>query len=455
MSGKKLTHLTGTFLIQADAAFLNGAGLGEGEDQNVTIPKTFRDGKNEVPYVSAQAWRRWLRNTLIEETKWQASELKAIGWNPKGNVNKIAAELNPVDFVEDDIFGYMRAEKGQGLRSKEGEEGEEDVETRTKSIMRASPFMSSILISLRTTGWKGRDEGFVHLTKYDPKALAEADIKRFLSVPSKSKTDVWDELREYDKALYETAKVCVDKNELGELRRLLLDKAKDKGELDFIKNPCSPLPYTTRFYHTNLQGVFCLNYGRLGVFWNLGDRIELEESIAKRLLLEEKIKDVTKEEAYKSLSDDGKIGRIYMLADKVKPAPKDRAIALIKALAVLRGGAKQAQFGTDVSPKVLVIAGLTCGNPIFNNLFRDDQEGPVLKVETLKEIIQDYTDRILTPVFIGIRTGYLKNENEVKTLDGMEIKPKVTSEGSKNNPPVKIIVKTPIDVALAIGQYLQ
>ncbi|MBW2046013.1 MAG: hypothetical protein JRI96_14220 [Deltaproteobacteria bacterium] len=72
MKEKKLTHVAGTFLIQADAAFLNGAGLGEGEDQNVTIPKTFRDGRNEVPYVSAQAWKRWLRNTFIDETGWMA-----------------------------------------------------------------------------------------------------------------------------------------------------------------------------------------------------------------------------------------------------------------------------------------------------------------------------------------------------------------------------------------------
>jgi len=58
MSEKKPTHVAGTFLIQADAAFLNGAGLGEGEDRNVTIPKSFRDGRNEIPYVSAQAWKK-------------------------------------------------------------------------------------------------------------------------------------------------------------------------------------------------------------------------------------------------------------------------------------------------------------------------------------------------------------------------------------------------------------
>ena len=51
-----LTHIAGTFVIHADASFLNGAGLGDGEDRNVTIPKTLRDDKYSVPYVSSQAW---------------------------------------------------------------------------------------------------------------------------------------------------------------------------------------------------------------------------------------------------------------------------------------------------------------------------------------------------------------------------------------------------------------
>src|SRR5947207_2697781 len=107
----QLTHVSGTFLIQADGAFLNGAGIDpRREDKNTTVPKSYRDGiGNRVPYVSAQAWRRWLRNTLIEETGWPASELRAIDLSAKGTTNKIAGELNPVDYAEDDIFGYMRA----------------------------------------------------------------------------------------------------------------------------------------------------------------------------------------------------------------------------------------------------------------------------------------------------------------------------------------------------------
>jgi len=460
MSEKKLSHVAGTFLIQADAAFLNGAGLGEGEDRNVTIPKTFRDGRNEVPYVSAQAWKRWLRNTFIEETGWFASEPRAIGWNPKGNVNKIAAELNPVDFPEDDIFGYMRAEAGQGGRAAEAEEefeeGKGASRGRTKSVMRASPFMASLLVSLRSTGWRGQDEGFVHLTKYDPQALAEAEIERFLSAASEKKKQdkkksVWERLKEFDDNFTNKAKSYADNNDLDGLRNLLSEKAKEKGkEVNFIENPCSPLPYTTRFYNTDLQGIFCLDYSRLGVYWNLGDRIELEETKAKNLIREGKINDVTKEEPYKTLSDNGKIGKVYKVTDMVKVTPKDRASALFKALAVLRGGAKQAQFGTDVSPKVLILAGLTCGNPIFNHLFKDDQEGPIFKVETFKEIIKDYADRIVTSVLIGVRSGYLKNEREVKALNNTKVS---TGEG-KDKKEVEILVMTPVEAAQKIGEVL-
>jgi CRISPR/Cas system-associated protein Cas7 (RAMP superfamily) len=456
MSEKKLTHVAGTFLIQADASFLNGAGLGEGEDRNVTVPKTFRDGRNEVPYVSAQAWKRWLRNTLIEETGWPTSESKAIGWNPKGNVNKIAAALNPVDFAEDDIFGYMRAAAGQGRRlNEEEEEGEELVTVRTKSVMRASPFMASLLVSLRLAGWRGQDEGFVHLEKYDPIALAWAEVERFLSTVSNKTQDkkkiVWERLNEFGDDFVKQAKTHADKGELNDLRNLLLKKAKEKGkEVNFIESPCSPLPYTTRFYNTNLQGIFCLDYSRLGIYWNLGDRIELEEAKAKEMLNENKIMDVTSEEPYKRLSEDGKMGKVYRITKEIKPTSKERASALLKALAVLRGGAKQAQFGTDVSPKMLVLAGLTCGNPIFNHLFKEDMEGLVFKVETFKEIIQDYADRIVTPVLIGIRSGYLKNEVDVKALH----KTKVSIGEGENKREVEILVKTPVEASKKIGEYL-
>jgi CRISPR-associated protein Cst2 len=227
----------------------------------------------------------------------------------------------------------------------------------------------------------------------------------------------------------------------------------------FIQNATSPLPYTTRFYNTNLQAIFSLNYSRLGVFWNIGDRIELEDSKAKEFLKKKTIKDVTNEKPFSALSDDGALGKIYALTDHNER--KNRAGALLTALSVLRGGAKQAQFGTDVAPKVLVLAGLNCGNPIFNHLFRDDGDGLVVKVDALSEVIADYSDRIATPVIIGLRAGYLKNETDVRELSGhykvgkgeATKLTKLTDE-NKEQSEIEIKVTTPLEAAKLMGELL-
>lgn len=468
----KVTHVAGTFLIQADGAFLNGAGLGEGEDRNVTIPKTFRDGRNDVPYVSAQAWKRWLRTTAVQEAGWRPSEPQAIGWNPKGNVNKIAAQLNPAEFPEDDIFGYMRAQEGQGRRRDVDAEEEEEQEgdRKVKAVMRASPFAASLLVSLRSTGWRGEDEGFVHLNRYDARALAEAEVERFLAADGgktkDKKKDVWSRLQASDKAFAVQVRSAADELNLDRVRALLSDKAKETGnEVRFIENATSPLPYTTRFYNTHLQGVFCLDYARLGVFWNVGDRLELEEAKARSLLAEGRIEDVTKQQPYDALTQNGRIGRVYRLVN-VTRVRKQRAAGLFKALAVLRGGAKQAQFGTDVAPKALILAGLTCGNPILNHMFRDEGDGPALRIDTLKEVIADYADRIVTPVLVGMRVGYLKNDSEIRALAGWYQVTRETGECSaaKLHGPldqaaeqgqwVQVRVMTPVDAARCMGDLV-
>jgi CRISPR-associated autoregulator DevR family len=472
---RRLTHVAGTFAIQADGAFLNGAGLGEGEDRNVTVPKTFFDGRNRVPYVSAQAWKRWLRITASQEAGWPQSEPQAIGWNPKGNVNKIAGMLNPVEFPEDDIFGYMRAQEGQGRRkaAEDEDEEEEDGGVPTKAVMRASPFAASLLVSLRSEGWKGEDEGFVHLTKYDVTALANAELERFLSAfPEKrqdKRTDTWKRLEQFDQSWSVQVRSAADSGDLDGLRALLSEKAKEKGrDVKFIENATSPLPYSTRFYNTNLQAVFCLDYSRLGVFWNLGDRVELEPSKAKKFVQEKVIEDVSLNDEYKALTQNGRLGRIYRRVNGEKER-KSRASELLNALAVLRGGAKQAQFGTDVSPKALLLCGLTCGNPILNHLFSDSGGGPTFRVETFKEVICDYSDRIATPVLVGLRTGYFRNQEDVEKLNGWWRVERETKAGGSFNTKslqgplkerapdgewVEIRVMTPPEAARYMGELL-
>lgn len=315
----KLNNIAGALLIDATATFLNGAGLGLGEDKNVTIPKTYREKVNnrmeEVPYVSAQSWRRWLRDTTNEENNWAPSELRAIGeGSEKGSTNKIATELNPIEFPEDDIFGYMKA----GSRNEE-------------SVQRTSPFKSSILRGIKNMRAVNTDEAFVHLKEG------------------------------------------------------------------------TPLPYSTKFYSTHLEGFFNLEYYRLGMYDNLGSKQELASEL------------VTKHEEGLNKSDlGGKFAR-YELKN-AEQNRKRNAAGLLKGLAFLRGGAKQAAFGADVSPKVLILAGLESANPIFNNLFIGTGERPILNIRALEQLANDYKNKLATPIYIGIRAGYLENEDEVNAL---------------------------------------
>ncbi|GJM36442.1 MAG: type I-B CRISPR-associated protein Cas7/Cst2/DevR [Saprospiraceae bacterium] len=314
-----LNNIAGTFLIDARAAFLNGAGLGSGEDRNKVIPKTFRERVNgrleEVPYVSAQAWRRWLRNTTNEENNWSPSELESIGKSDKGSTSKISTKLNPISYPEDDLFGYMRSGSGS-----------------EESVQRTSPFKNSILKGIPGMRVLNNDEAFVHLKEG------------------------------------------------------------------------TPLPYSTRFYSTHLEGFFNLEYYRLGVYDNLGSHVEL----AKEFL----------DEYNEKLQEDSIYGKFkrYTL-NNPESSRKTRAAGLLKGLVHLRGGAKQAAFGSDVAPKAIILAGMECANPVFNDLFDGSGEKPSLKISTLLEIVEDYKTKLATKVYIGIRAGYLANEEEVKKLD--------------------------------------
>ncbi|WP_437917927.1 type I-B CRISPR-associated protein Cas7/Cst2/DevR [Sphingobacterium sp. LRF_L2] len=319
----KLNNITGALLIDATATFLNGAGLGVQEDKNRVIPKTYKEKVNnrleDVPYVSAQAWRRWLRDTCNEENNWNPSELRAVGeGSEKGTTNKISTELNPIEFPEDDLFGYMKA----------GAKGEE-------SVQRTSPFKSSILKGIKNMRTINIDEAFVHLKEG------------------------------------------------------------------------TPLPYSTKFYSAHLEGFFNLEFYRLGVYDNLGSKQELSSDIAEK-----------HSDKLNRSSLGAKFSR-YELKNGEENR-RNNASGLLKGLAYLRGGAKQAAFGADVSPKVLILAGLESANPIFNNLFIGTGEKPILNVELLLELSNDYKNKLATPIYVGFRKGYLQNEDEIneKLKDG-------------------------------------
>ncbi len=398
---KQMTHIIGTFLISGNGAFLNSPGI----ENDVTVPKTFytldeRGKQVRVPYVSSQAWKRWLRETFKEENPEEPqANIKVLQVDEKKHTpKKIGTDMNPITCIEDDIFGYMRTEKKDKDEGDNTGENDEDNDTSVntgekekkkkntvKPLVRTSPFQASILASIRKIASRTQDEGWVKPTG------ATQEI--------------------------------IDKN---------------------IEYTTDSLPYKTEFYDTNLQGIFGLAYHRLGVFRNEGDRIELDVKLAEQCLEKGDIKRINGE------------SKIYELVNNDR---KERTSKILKALVNMRGGAKQTAFATPVHPQVIILAGLSCGNLIFNNLFKDTVDGPILNIEALKEILNDYKDRLATKVYIGVRTGYLNPENEkrLKFISNHSIQQNLAEKKDETEKietwgeGITVIITTPIQ---AVSQFI-
>jgi len=137
-------------LIDAPASALNNAGgIRDELYGNKVAVKAIRSGGKVYPYVSAQAFRYWLRTTL---------ENSSFGWKaaPVYREEKVAyTDANPIKWWDDDLFGYMRAPGSSGKKArKEDPEYQKltplDVDTKgnEQTVTRVSPFRVSTLVSI-------------------------------------------------------------------------------------------------------------------------------------------------------------------------------------------------------------------------------------------------------------------------------------------------------------------
>jgi CRISPR-associated protein Cst2 len=119
-------NVVGFVLIDAPHSALNNDQADPAAaDENELPTKVIKRGRESIPYVSAQAWRYWWRNTLENKFDWKMS--------PIIREKKIAfTSANPFSYSDDDVFGYMRAVKR--------EEG--------GTLTRLSPLKTSPLISV-------------------------------------------------------------------------------------------------------------------------------------------------------------------------------------------------------------------------------------------------------------------------------------------------------------------
>ena len=289
--------VVGFMLVDAPHSALNNAGADAGDrTENIVRVKSIRRGKKVYPYVSGQALRYWWRDTLEKKYGWTLSPIE--------RQKKIAfTSANPIEYDDDDVFGYMRA-----LKAKEG-----------GTVTRISPLKTSPLISVI---------GQIPTQDFGVMARHEGD----------------------------------------------------------------PVPYEHEFYSTVLKGIFSLDLDNLGVFY-------ADEKTGYKNMYP-KLEEVAEE---KGLTKDEESGK-WIMSDDIR---LKRAQEVIKALPYLQGGAKLTSHLTDVSPKFLVLAAIDSGNHIFMNIVKEDNGEPVIDIEALEEVINEYSDCYLTDIYIGHRKGFM------------------------------------------------
>lgn len=198
-----MAHVNGLWLVDAPASALNNQGAVEGgRTDNVVGVKFIRTKSGAYPYVSAQAFRYWLRETLRNtDAEWRAA--------PIFREAKIAyTDSNPIEYWDDDLFGYMRAasKKADAKAAREATERANETETDTE-ITRGSPFKVGTLVS-----------------------IAPVYITDDFGVMSRQDADAGSVLA-------------------GQAR------------------PADPVPHEHQFYQATLKGLFDLDLHACGTFW--------------------------------------------------------------------------------------------------------------------------------------------------------------------------------------------
>lgn len=129
-----MAFVTGLLLVDAPASALNN---GEGGDigskvKQISVYDRKRNARDDYPYVSAQAFRYWLRGTVADlYPKMKASKVEFAG---SGQRQQAYTQGDPIQYWDDDLLGYMRAIK--------------DDKGKNITITRVSPFRTSTLVSV-------------------------------------------------------------------------------------------------------------------------------------------------------------------------------------------------------------------------------------------------------------------------------------------------------------------
>jgi CRISPR-associated protein Cst2 len=101
-----MIHIIGTAIIEAQGAALNNAGKDPtSEYANAVATKKIRSPEGWRPYRSGQSTRYMLREMSREIYDWKASPVTKL------SDKQAITEANPISYPDDDIYGYMSAQR--------------------------------------------------------------------------------------------------------------------------------------------------------------------------------------------------------------------------------------------------------------------------------------------------------------------------------------------------------
>ena len=140
-----MAFITGLMLIDAPASALNNSGddIPGARADNSVATKYIQTLGGRYPYVSAQAYRAWLRATLAGVEGWASS--------PTYREDKVAySDGNPILYADDDLFGYMRAEskKQAAVDKRTADTNRQSATPTSETVTRLAPFRVSTLVSV-------------------------------------------------------------------------------------------------------------------------------------------------------------------------------------------------------------------------------------------------------------------------------------------------------------------
>jgi CRISPR-associated protein Cst2 len=121
-----MSYLAGKIVLAIEAGAPNN---GRGESTTTPVKQARVRGAT-YPYVSAQAFRRWVRDTMTAAGS-VPSTVERVG-KAEGKAQKATTAADPAAFADDDLFGYMKATKAKN----------------EATTLRDSPFMVGTFMSV-------------------------------------------------------------------------------------------------------------------------------------------------------------------------------------------------------------------------------------------------------------------------------------------------------------------